>query len=103
MSNMLPISGAHHQICPFLLIPVQEFWLPMSALQSIVDKQKIGARFVISAPMLGLDPVSFDRLAQSWIASGGPGFVLDGVPFRKVIDGQFFIQRVTVRRLAESQ
>ena len=73
----------------------------MQALQSIVDKQKVGARFVISAPMLGLDPVAFDRLAQSWIATGGPGFVLDGIPFRKVVDGQFFIQRVTVKRLAQ--
>ncbi|MFZ6820552.1 hypothetical protein [Undibacterium sp. Ji22W] len=73
----------------------------MQALQSIIDKQKVGARFVISAPMLGLDPVAFDRLAQSWIAKGGPGFVLDGIPFRKVVDGQFFIQRVTVKRLAE--
>ena len=73
----------------------------MQALQSIVDRQKVGARFVISAPMLGLDPVAFDRLAQSWIATGGPGFVLDGIPFRKVVDGQFFIQRVTVKRLAE--
>ncbi len=72
----------------------------MSDLQSIVEKQKPGARFVISAPMLGLDPVSFDRLAQSWIATGGPGFVLDGIPFRKVVNGQFFIQRVTVKRLA---
>jgi hypothetical protein len=74
----------------------------MQALQSIVDKQKVGARFVISAPMLGLDPVAFDRLAQSWITTGGPGFVLDGIPFRKVVDGQFFIQRVTVKRLAET-
>lgn len=74
----------------------------MQALQSIVEKQKVGARFVISAPMLGLDPVAFDRLAQSWIATGGPGFVLDGIPFRKVVDGQFFIQRVTVKRLAEA-
>lgn len=73
----------------------------MQALQTIVDKQKVGARFVISAPMLGLDPIAFDRLAQSWIATGGPGFVLDGIPFRKVVDGQFFIQRVTVKRLAE--
>jgi len=73
----------------------------MQALLSIVDKQKIGARFVISAPMLGLDPVAFDRLAQSWIATGGPGFVLDSIPFRKVVDGQFFIQRVTVKRLAQ--
>ncbi|MBC3874137.1 hypothetical protein [Undibacterium flavidum] len=73
----------------------------MPDLQSIVEKQKPGARFVISAPMLGLDAVAFDRLAQTWIAAGGPGFVLDGIPFRKVVDGQFFIQRVTVKRMAE--
>lgn len=73
----------------------------MADLKTIVDKQQVGARFVISAPMLGLDPVAFDRLAQTWIANGGPGFVLDGIPFRKVINGQFFIQRVTVKRLLE--
>lgn len=73
----------------------------MPDLKSIVDKQQAGARFVISAPMLGLDLVAFDRLAQTWIANGGPGFILDGIPFRKVINGQFFIQRVTVKRLLE--
>lgn len=72
----------------------------MQELRSFVEKQKIGARFVISAPMLGLEPVAFDRLAKTWISEGGPGFVLDGVPFRKVIDGQFFIQRITAVRTA---
>ena len=73
----------------------------MSNLPAIVEKQKPGARFVISAPMLGLDLVAFDRLAQTWITDGGPGFVLDGIPFRKVVNGQFFIQRITVKRVVE--
>lgn len=70
-------------------------------LNAIVAKQKIGARFVISAPMLGLDVIAFDRLAQSWLGNGGSGFVPDGVPFRKVIDGQFYIQRLTVLRVSD--
>lgn len=70
-------------------------------LSAVVAKQKIGARFVITAPMLGLDVIAFDRLAQTWLAEGGPGFVLDGVPFRKVIDGQFYIQRLTVLRVSD--
>ncbi|MBY0574525.1 MAG: hypothetical protein K2P84_12670 [Undibacterium sp.] len=72
----------------------------MHDLNHLVEKQKIGARFVLSAPMLGIDAIAFDQLAQTWISDGGPGFVLDGIPFRKVIDGQFFIQRVTVVRVA---
>lgn len=75
---------------------------PVSAqLNAFVAKQKQGARFVITAPMLGLDAVAFDRLARTWIENGGPGFVLDGVPFRKVIDGQFYIQRLTVLRVSD--
>lgn len=72
-------------------------------LNAFVAKQKIGARFVITAPMLGLDVVAFDRLAQRWVAEGGPGFVLDGIPFRKVIDGQFYIQRLTVLRVDNNE
>ncbi|MBI3711468.1 MAG: hypothetical protein HY253_00675 [Burkholderiales bacterium] len=72
-------------------------------LSAFVAKQKIGARFVITAPMLGLDVIAFDRLAQRWVAEGGPGFVLDGIPFRKVIDGQFYIQRLTVLRVASDE
>ena len=53
--------------------------------------------------MLGLDVIAFDRLAQRWVAEGGPGFVLDGIPFRKVIDGQFYIQRLTVLRVASDE
>lgn len=75
---------------------------PVSAqLSAFVAKQKQGARFVITAPMLGLDAIAFDRLAHTWIENGGPGFVLDGVPFRKVIDGQFYIQRLTVLRVSD--
>ena len=72
-------------------------------LSAFVAKQKIGARFVITAPLLGLDVIAFDRLAQSWVAHGGPGFVLDGIPFRKVIAGQFYIQRVTVLRVSDDK
>jgi hypothetical protein len=70
------------------------------ALAPLVEKQKIGARFVISAPMLGLSALDFDTLAKTWIAQGGPGFVLDGIPFRKVVNGEFYIQRITVIRVA---
>ncbi len=72
-------------------------------LSAFVAKQKFGARFVITAPMLGLDVIAFDQLAQSWIEQGGSGFVLDGIPFRKVIDGQFYIQRLTVLRVGDDE
>jgi hypothetical protein len=72
----------------------------LASLAPLVEKQKIGARFVISAPMLGLSMMDFDALVQTWMKQGGPGFVLDGIPFRKVLDGQFYIQRVTVVRQA---
>lgn len=71
----------------------------MADLLSIVHKQKPGARFVLSAPMLGMDLVAFDRLAKTWLTQGGPGFVADGVPFRKVVNGEFLIQRLTLKRL----
>jgi len=70
----------------------------MPDLHSIVEKQKAGARFVVSAPMLGVDLITFDQLATTWAEHGGPGFVVDGIPFRKVINGQFLIQRVTLKR-----
>ncbi len=70
----------------------------MQDLASLVQKQKIGARFVLSAPMLGLDLVAFDRLAQTWMAQGGEGFRVDGIPFRKVVGGQFLIGRITLQR-----
>lgn len=68
----------------------------MASLEEIVAKQKIGAKFVLSAPMLGMDLVAFDTQAANWAEHGGPGFEAAGVPFRKVIDGQFLIQRLTV-------
>ncbi|MDO8653577.1 MAG: hypothetical protein Q7R66_15445 [Undibacterium sp.] len=71
----------------------------MSALDDIVNKQKVGAKFVLSAPMLGMELVAFDALAAIWAEQGGPGFEAAGVPFRKVIDGQFLIQRLTVIKI----
>lgn len=68
----------------------------MASLEEIVSKQKLGAKFVLSAPMLGMDIASFDTQAALWAEHGGPGFEAVGVPFRKVIDGQFLIQRLTV-------
>ena len=68
----------------------------MATLEEIVNKQKLGAKFVLSAPMLGMDLVSFDAQAIIWASEGGPGFEAAGVPFRKVIDGKFLIQRLTV-------
>ncbi|MBR7801708.1 hypothetical protein [Undibacterium fentianense] len=73
----------------------------MLDVQSFVEKQKIGARFVLSAQMLGMPLRDFDQLAQQWIQKGGPGFVADGIPFRKVENGEFFIQRLTLKRLAQ--
>ena len=72
----------------------------MQKLNDIIQKQKIGAHFVISAPMLGIEIATFDQLAQSWQTHGGDGFSMHGIPFRKVIDGEFLIQRVTLIRTA---
>ena len=71
----------------------------MATLDDIVNKQKLGAKFVLSAPMLGMDLATFDTQAAIWASEGGPGFETAGVPFRKVIDGQFLIQRLTVVRV----
>jgi hypothetical protein len=68
----------------------------MAKLEDIVNKQKDGAKFVITSTMLRLATADFDSLAQIWIKNGGPGFKMFGVPFRKCIDGEFFIDRVTV-------
>lgn len=68
----------------------------MAKLEDIVARQKHGARFVLSAQMLGMDVDTFDTVAQTWIEHGGPGFEATGVPFRKVIDGEFLIARLTV-------
>ncbi len=65
-------------------------------IDEFVSKQKDGAKFVISAQMLGLTAEEFDTLAQIWHDDGGPGFNVIGVPHRTVMNGEFFINRVTV-------
>jgi hypothetical protein len=70
----------------------------MAAIEDFVRKQRAGAQFVISAQMLKLKPRDFDALAQVWLDDGGPGFNVVGTPHRTVIDGEFFISRVTVIR-----
>ena len=71
----------------------------MSPLELLLHRQKSGARFVISAPILGMDVTAFDALAQTWLqpkeGNGQIGFSIVGVPFRKVINGVFLIQRLT--------
>jgi len=73
----------------------------MTKLEEIVKRQKQGAKFVLSFQMLGMDVETFDTVAQSWLEHGGPGFESAGVPFRKVIDGEFLIARLTVVKTAE--
>ncbi|HCE10339.1 MAG TPA: hypothetical protein DIT28_08655 [Oxalobacteraceae bacterium] len=68
----------------------------MATIDDFVKKQKDGARFVITAQMLHLTAEAFDTLAQGWTDDGGPGFNVVGMPHRTVIDGEFFISRVTV-------
>jgi hypothetical protein len=68
----------------------------MAAIDDFVKKQKDGAKFVITAQMLRLNAEEFDALAQIWLDDGGPGFNVVGVPHRTVVDGEFFISRVTV-------
>lgn len=72
----------------------------MAAIDDFVNKQKDGAKFVITAPMLRATPQQFDALARVWLADGGPGFQVVGVPHRTVVDGEFFITRVTVIKTA---
>jgi hypothetical protein len=72
----------------------------MAKIEDVVKRQKEGARFVISAPMLGVSEQEFDVLANTWIEEGGVGFQIAGVPHRTCIDGEFFINRVTVVKLA---
>lgn len=73
----------------------------MASVQEIVNKQKDGAQFVISAQMLRMKPEEFEPLAQQWIADGGAdGFELVGVPHRCFVDGEFFIDRITAVRTA---
>ncbi|TCS36311.1 hypothetical protein EDC30_107128 [Paucimonas lemoignei] len=74
----------------------------MASLEELVKKQKAGAQFVISAPMLKMRPQEFDALVKVWFDDGGPGFNVVGVPHRAVIDGEFLISRVTaIRTTAE--
>ncbi len=68
----------------------------MAKIDEVVLRQKEGARFVITAPMLGLNEQQFDVLASGWVEEGGPGFEVAGVPHRTCIDGEFFINRITV-------
>jgi hypothetical protein len=68
----------------------------MATIDEFVKKQKEGARFVISAPMLRLTAEEFDTVARIWVEDGGPGFNVVGMPHRTVVDGEFFISRVTV-------
>lgn len=70
-------------------------------LNAFVAKQKIGAQFVISAPLLSMNVDAFDALATYWLEEGSSesGFSLVGIPFRKVINGEFLIQRVTALRV----
>jgi hypothetical protein len=68
----------------------------MATLDDFVNKQKEGATFVVTAQMLRLKPQDFDVLAQRWLDDGGPGFNVIGTPHRTVVDGEFFISRVTV-------
>lgn len=70
----------------------------MASIEDLVRKQKAGAQFVITAQMLKLKPQEFDALAQQWLDEGGPGFNVKGMPHRTVVDGEFFITRITVIR-----
>ncbi|AIY42928.1 hypothetical protein LT85_3770 [Collimonas arenae] len=68
-------------------------------IEEVLQRQKEGAQFVLSAPLLGLDVEDFDTVAKIWVTDGGPGFTVVGVPHRKCIDGEFFIDRVTATKL----
>lgn len=70
----------------------------MNDIKDFVKKQKPGAQFVITAQMLRVAPKEFDVMANGWMDDGGPGFNVVGVPHRSLVDGEFFISRVTVIR-----
>ena len=72
--------------------------IKMPSIEDLVRKKQAGAQFVISAQMLKLKPQEFDALATTWLDDGGPGFNVIGTPHRTVIDGEFFISRITVIR-----
>ncbi|MGS0742002.1 hypothetical protein ACVBEF_09230 [Glaciimonas sp. GG7] len=71
----------------------------MARIDDIVKRQKDGAKFIISGAMLGLEPEEFDTVAKLWIQECNHGFVVSGVPHRKCIDGEFFIDRITVTKV----
>lgn len=70
----------------------------MAGIDEFVKKQKAGAQFVITAQMLRMTPQDFDAQAKQWLDDGGPGFNVVGTPHRSVVDGEFFITRITVIR-----
>ena len=70
----------------------------MAGIDDFVNKQQAGAHFVITAQMLRMTPQQFDSVALEWMEDGGPGFDVAGIPHRVVIDGQFYISRITVAR-----
>jgi hypothetical protein len=67
----------------------------MATIEDIVNKQKVGATFVISAQMLRLGPEEFETLLKVWLEDGDLGLELAGVPHRKLVDGEFYIDRIT--------
>lgn len=71
----------------------------MALIEDIVNKQKDGAQFVISAQMMRLDPEEFDTLVKMWMEDEERGFELAAVPHRACVDGEFFIDRITVTRV----
>jgi hypothetical protein len=68
----------------------------MARIEDVVNRQKEGAQFVLSGAMMGLAPDEFDIVARVWLDGGGNGFRVVGVPHRRCVDGNFFIDRVTV-------
>lgn len=68
----------------------------MARIEDIVNKQKEGAQFVISAQMLRLGPEEFETLVKIWLEDGDMGFQLVGVPHRTLVEDEFFIDRITV-------
>jgi hypothetical protein len=75
----------------------------MALVEDIINKQKDGAQFVISAQMLRLDPEEFETLVKMWMEDDNRGFELAAVPHRACVDGEFFIDRITVTRVIASK
>lgn len=70
----------------------------MANIEDVLKRQKDGAKFVISAQMLGMEAEDFDVLAKIWCETGGPGFSVIGAPHRIYVDDRFVISRVTVMK-----